>query len=332
VVRPVPTVLPARGFGEPLSFDDFDDDDGDEAVPVGDPLPDEDEAINPTAPLIGLALLPFGIPLLWLVAPLLSGVESVFSFAVPVAVAVGVAGLCLGVVATAVTGKEPVFSWGTPFSVAVGFSALCLGLTYTRDFSRSTRLKGVLALVGLAYFITGTLYFLKQDWVEELKKALDRGEGRWVHFQPPDRAYQVRMPNEPAQVPAGSVPGWNLTEYQCEEQRPGGTDVYAVAHGTDPNPPNRFRKDDDAQWFKDLIDAVARGANGNVTDERKLFDQGRPAREYLIAVPAFQTTRVVRVYRDHGLVVYLAVEGRGLSFADDDVKRFFGSLIIPGRK
>ena len=88
--------------------------------------------------LVGLALLPFAIPLLWLVAPLITGQEAALSLAVPI-------------------------------SLAVAASALCLGVVYTIDWTATTRIKGVLMLVGLAYLSSAGLYFLKKDMMDRVQ-------------------------------------------------------------------------------------------------------------------------------------------------------------------
>ena len=59
------------------------------------PAPDV-ERTPPSGGLIALALLPFGIPLLWLLASAVAAREVVWSFAVPVAIAVGASGLGSG--------------------------------------------------------------------------------------------------------------------------------------------------------------------------------------------------------------------------------------------
>src|SRR5262245_34892792 len=85
----------------------------------------------PASVLIGLALLPFLIPILWLVAP-------------------------------ALTGQEPVLSLASALALAFSSSVLCLAVIYTVDWRPSTRIRGVLLLVVLSYVTGVTLYFMKK--------------------------------------------------------------------------------------------------------------------------------------------------------------------------
>src|SRR5262249_42094461 len=93
----------------------------------------------PTSVLIGLALLPFLIPIMWLIGP-------------------------------AILGEEPVLSVAAPIALAVSTSILCLAIIYTIDWTPTTRVKGVLTLVALSYFTGASLYFLKKEMVEQVKK------------------------------------------------------------------------------------------------------------------------------------------------------------------
>ena len=134
------------------------------------PEPDHDphrhpQGSLPVSVLIGLALLPFAIPILWMIAP-------------------------------AVVGLEPMLSWAVPLALAVSTSILCLAVIYTIDWSPATRVKGVLMMVGLAYFAAVNLYFLKKQTVDEVKKFFGAGHD-WVEFQPADKSYQVKMPAQP---------------------------------------------------------------------------------------------------------------------------------------
>ena len=54
-------------------------------------------------------------------------------------------------------------------------SVLCLAVVFTVDWTPATRLKGVLMLVGLAYFAGLSLYFLKEEMVDRAKQAFGPG-------------------------------------------------------------------------------------------------------------------------------------------------------------
>src|SRR5438105_9764316 len=132
--------------------------------------PEHDPHLVPPGPLpasvlIGLALLPLGIPILWLVGPALFGAAPILSVAVPVALAVAAAVLCVSVI-------------------------------YTIDWTPATRVKGVLILVGLAYFAGVSLYFLKKETVDRVSK-LWAGTG-WVEVNRGDCSVKMPHPPRPA--------------------------------------------------------------------------------------------------------------------------------------
>src|SRR5581483_186766 len=138
----------------------------------------------PVSVLIGLALLPFAIPILWLIAP-------------------------------AVAGQPPMLSPAAPVSLAVAASILCLAVIYTIDWTPGTRVKGVLMIVALAYFTALNLYFLKKQMVNEVKKFFGAGKD-WVEVNPLDKSYQVKMPTrsdgpDPQYQP---LPRVHLTTYK----------------------------------------------------------------------------------------------------------------------
>src|SRR5205814_613803 len=116
----------------------------------------------PASVLVGLALLPFLIPILWLVAP-------------------------------AVIGQEPVLSLASALALAVSASVLCLAVIYTVDWRPGTRIKGVLLLVVLSYVAGVTLYLLKKEWVDRVRKFFGVNPG-WTVFHPPAGGYRALMP------------------------------------------------------------------------------------------------------------------------------------------
>src|SRR5262245_51918572 len=116
-------------------------------------------ADRPTSFFLGLTLLPFGLPFVWVLASLVINAEPIFSVLVAVAVAACAAGLGLGV-------------------------------ALTRDWSSGTRVKVILALGLLTYGTGGLFFFVKKDWVEVLRKQLGRGE--WKEFKSPDKSFRFR--------------------------------------------------------------------------------------------------------------------------------------------
>ena len=116
--------------------------------------------------LIGLALLPYAIPILWLTAP-------------------------------AILGQAPLISIAVPIAIAVSASTLSLAVIYTIDWSPSVRVKGVLMLLCLAYFISISLYFVNKEIVEKMKDYAGNVGNIWLPFVPPSRDYTVKLPKPP---------------------------------------------------------------------------------------------------------------------------------------
>ena len=76
--------------------------------------------------LIAVALLPLGVPLLWLTASLLAGKQPVFSFVAPVAMALGAGGLCAGIAS--------VHIWGFAARIRAMLAVVVLGYWLTIAF------------------------------------------------------------------------------------------------------------------------------------------------------------------------------------------------------
>ncbi|HET6575897.1 MAG TPA: hypothetical protein VFG68_20005 [Fimbriiglobus sp.] len=280
------------------------------AVPAVAPPEDDSAALGldghahhgPATGLVGLALLPLGIPLLWLVGPALTGIEPIFSFAAPVALAAGLCGL--------------------------GF-----GVAYAHGWTLATRVKATIALVMVGYFTGGSLYFLKKEWAESIRRHVGPGDLKWKEFTPPHepRAYRVNLPGKWAEAAGdGLMPGWGLRAYRTARDKgaQAALDVaYEVGHGT-PSATVAGPELADEVWFTRAREAVCRGCGGEVAREREVGTQARPGREYVVALPDGATNRIVRVYRAGDRAFCLCVEG---AFVTDDAKyveRFFGSFQI----
>lgn len=244
-----------------------------------------------------------GIPLLWMAAPLLTGRVPVFSFVAPVAIAVSLIGLGLGV------------------GLAEGWQP-------------ATRIKGVIALVMVGYFTAGFLYFLKKEWAEAVRARIGPTELNWHDFSPPDEAYTVRLPGRHRKTDETPLPGWNLTAYRvdlAQARKQNDADaVYEVAHG--PPPPRVARGvvgDDD--WFAVVRQAIEEASAGAVTEEVSVSSDGwrqYPGRQYTVALPDNATNRIVQVFRGNGLVFYLAVEDTFVRPDARDAETFFKSFRI----
>ncbi len=279
-----------------------------EAVPEI-PDPEHDPHLPPVAGLpvsvlVGLALVPFGIPLVWRVAPLVTGQDAALSLAVPVALAVAAAALCLGVV-------------------------------FTIDWTAATRIKGVLMLVGLAYLSAAGLFFLKKDTMDRVR-AWDDEPNRWtrVPVQTKDYDFEFRLPPQPARVVADvkPVPKPPLPRVTMDDARHAtyapefqGEYRYLVAWG----------KPDDAAvtptdvWFgrvrAQLDTEGATVAGGESLEHGGQADVGR---QWTLAF-ADGTVRIVRVYVVKSRVYYLSAAGPKLTPDDADfAKPFFDSFLV----
>lgn len=268
-----------------------------------DPGHDLPPATSLTPALLGLALLPLGIPILW------------------------VAGLVL-------TGKQPIFSFATPVAVALGLCGLGVGVGLAHGWGHATRVRGILALALLGYFTGGFLYFLKKEWAEAIRRDLNPGPARWEPFRPPGAGCRVELPGRAVKADANPLPGWPLTAYRC--QPPGKKNDewaigYQVAHGPVPlGLP--------ANWTDDCTAAaraaVLKAADGaDLTAERAVKDavvgEARcVGREFRLTLADGATNRIVRVYmhKTRPVVYYLSVEGTFLPADAEYVRRFFESF------
>lgn len=266
----------------------------------------------PSPGLIGLVLVPFGIPLLWLVAPIL-------------------------------TGRMPVFSFAAPVALAIGLSGLGLGVAFAQGWTVGTRVRAALALILVGYFTGGFLYFMKKEWAESIRKGIGPSTRGWSEFsEPREQAYKVKLPGRPIEVnDERQMPGWALKVYRFAEGRRRQRDpldvTFEVAHGTPPRDVVEPKLSDD-EWFAKAREAVLVACEGTVDREQPLTWSGQepngrpgkqyPGREYVLGLPGGATNRIVRVYRAGDRAYYLAVEG---TFVPDDaeyVVAFFSSFSV----
>jgi hypothetical protein len=254
-----------------------------------------------TPSLVGLALLPFGIPLLWLLGPPLTGKVPIFSFAAPVAVAVGLAGLGVGI------------------GLATGWG-------------HAARVRGILALSLVGYFTAGGLYFLKKEWAEAIRRDLNPGPANWTAMTPPGTRLEVLMPGRAVKSDVSPLPGWPLTAYRSippgRQKADQWTIRYEIAHG----PPPPGLKDGD--WFAAAREAVLKAAEGAELIGEQTVKDGVvgeakcEGREFRLTLADGATNRFVRVFRHRTkpLVYYLAVEGAFLPAGAEYVNKFFESF------
>jgi hypothetical protein len=271
-----------------------------EAHPVPDPEHDPHlppPAGLPVSVLVGLALLPLVIPILWWAAPMLTGQAAALSLAVPVA-------------------------------LAFATSTLCLGVVYTIDWSAATRVKGVLMLVGLAYLSAAGLYFLKKELVDGIQRM--GRDDPWRFVESKEGAFKVKMPGPPEvandqPLPQVKMTGGKRATYQTDLDD---EYLYLVTAGT----PEKRLAEPDAAWFDAVGDHLAKG--GKVMDHRDVTLLGHRGHQWLLKVGE-GSVRVVRVAVIDGRVYYLSVEGRNVTPTDEDfVDPFFRSFEVlkPGDK
>ncbi len=261
-----------------------------------DPLPPADGL---TGVLLGLALLPLGVPLLWLVGRLTLAAEPVFSFAAPLAVGLGMAGLAVGV---GLVGR----------------------------WSHATRVRAVLALVAGGYLTGGVLFVVPKDWPAGARRLFGPTNIQWKRFSPPDKAYSTNVPDGPAPAAdAGPVDGWPLRAFTAvagkpDDRRGVWAVRYTLAAGV---PPGDAAAADDA-WFAAVRDAVVAASGGTLTAEEPLTVSNRPARELRLTLANRATHRVVRLVRAKDTLVYAAAEGLFLAADEEAVKTFLGGLVV----
>lgn len=267
-----------------------------------DPFAEDASSELPSGAVVGLALLPWGIPMLWLLLPM-------------------------------ITGKDPIFSFAAPMAIAVGACGLEFGVAFTAKWSQSTRMKAVLAISILGYATGGLMFAVKKEWVEGIRRHFGRGELVWRPFVPPDGKYEVKFPG-PARQVSTPLLGWNLVAFQFQDEAHQTLDVFVVAHGKAPiDLPNQQGKPPaDPEWFEAAKKAVIESSGGAMLqNERPLTQRGHHGREYVLGLPDGVTNRIVRVFRvraarNENIAYYLAAEGPFLAQSAPDVQTFFGSF------
>ncbi|MCS6865837.1 MAG: hypothetical protein RMJ56_12675 [Gemmataceae bacterium] len=248
----------------------------------------------PVSVLLGLALLPFGIPVLWWAAPFLTGQKAALSLAVPI---------CLSFAA----------------------SALCMGVVYTIDWTATTRIKGVLMLVGLAYLAAAGLYFLKKDLMDRVR-ALFTDDPWHVVFSEKGR-FKVRMPGLIETHTDSPLPqlNWRIDDGRRATYQTELDDEYVyLAKAATPAAP---APGDDA-WFDAIGQQLAQWGRLSEPRDVTLWANDQRGREWTVHLNN-NIVRVVRVYVSDGRVYYLSVEGRHLTASDPTfVEPFFRSFEI----
>lgn len=293
--RETPTVRPRRGWNPPAAA---------EPPRLPEVAPSEDLSADDLAPddavpsgtVFGLALLAWGIPMLWLLLP-------------------------------AITGRDPIFSFAAPVALAVSVCGLCVGVGFTAKWSEGTKIKVVVGLTLLGYAAGGSLYAVKKDWVEAVRRHFGRGHLVWRPFKPPGEAYEIKFPG-PVRAAESPLANWKLVAFQFADDNHKSHDIFLAAHGSPP--PNAPA--DDRAWFDAAKQAVIDASGGELVAEREIVRAGgHPGREYELGLPDGATNRIVRVFRAGGKAFYLAAEGPFLARNSPDVQDFFLSFTVTGK-
>lgn len=268
--------------------------------------PDEIPTVHPPQSgggPIALALLPVGVPLLWLILTLTVG-PSAFSFMAPVAISLGTVGLGLG-------------------------------LAFVRRWSVPMRMRLLVALTVLGYAAAALFYFAQESWLERVREVAAVTGLTWREFRPEDRSFRLEVPGEKAETPC-PVADWNLTCHQFVDPK-NAIDVYVVAYGDAPPKLGKWTdKPSKEAWFNSARDALSASCEGKLLDERVVSVPNSEAREYEFVLTGGKH-RVVRVVRSDKRVVYLSVEGPYLTADQAHVQKYLRSFRFtptqkPGQK
>ncbi len=263
--------------------------------------PDEIPTVHPPQSgggPIALALLPVGVPLLWLILSLTVW-ASEFSFMAPVAIALGTVGLGLG-------------------------------LACIRRWSVPLRMRLLVALTALGYGAAALFYFATPGWLGQVREVTAVLGLTWREFRPEDKSFQLAVPGERAETPS-PVGDWKLTAWQFVDPK-NAVDVYVVAYGETPPKLGKWTdRPSKEAWFNTARDALATSCEGKLLDERVVSVPDADAREYEYEL-AGGKHRVVRLVLYDKRVVYLAVEGQYLTAERADVQKYLRSFKLTPQK
>ena len=263
--------------------------------------PDESQPdITDTAPsdsvpfLIGLALLPLALPIVWVI--LIS------------------------------TGAwEPLFTAGVPIAIGIGATGLGIGVALTRDWSVNRKMKSILAITLLACSSGGALFLLKKEWGEAVRKRFGADEFNWhVHDAWP---FRVKVPPhfKKSNDPSPLLPNWQLQSVRYTLPKDAAADIYRIAHGAQPAAMGALDTD---PWFEEAVKQMTSEDTGPPVRNEAIAERGFPGRQITFRKSDGATNLTVRLYRVGQAVILLAVEGPLLPADARDVQTFFRSLYI----
>jgi hypothetical protein len=257
----------------------------------------------PASVLLGFALLPFGIPIIWLIA-------------------------------TPLFGQPPLASIAVPIALAVSASILSLAVIYTIDWSPAIRIKGVLMLLALAYFTAVSLYFLNKDIVLWFKAHF----GEWPTFTETEFGYSVKMPEPPtADNQCQPIPKIQLKCHTLSH-KVDAVDQFSFVVGADttPNGAKGPKSVTNHQWLKMTAESIIAATQGELDPNQEKQNEtdlsGNDYRQFGIKLGEDKTkTRIVRLVVVNNRLFYLSLEGTHLSWEDEIARRFFDSFKVANK-
>jgi hypothetical protein len=275
------------------------------------PAEDEHFRSEPTGLLWAFALLPILIPMLWMVG--------LFGFKL-----------------------VPIFSFALPMAMALALCGVNIGLICSVGWSSSTKIKAIAMVSLLGWFSAASIFFLKKEWAEVFKNELGPSNLVWQEYEPSDKAYRIKLPGR-AQEALSPLADWESkavrTTIEGRRAKSVLGAIYTAAHG-----PNRndWKGLPDEDCFAKVKTQLAE--LGEVGGEKAILiphlatNREHPGREWIVALPDGVTNRVVRVYRvrhrGEDLLYYLSVEGAFVTpeakYVQDFLKAF--SVWPPSKK
>ena len=262
-----------------------------------------DVSEGPPPMLVGLALMPVGIPLLWL--------------------AVRVA-----------TGQAPVFSYAAPVAIALGLCGVGIGVVFAQRFSTATKVKTILALTLMGYMLGGFVFFMKKEWAEAVRKNFSPSKREFRPFTPSSKAYTVSVPWQESTAEE-QLPGWELKGFQFRQNpvRDPNDKIELTFEVADGAPPPEHKGLPDDEWFRVARDALVKKTESiRVSETAIKHKELHSGREYALTLPDGATNKHVRIFRIKDRAYYLSVDGVFLARETDCVNWFFDSFELGAKK
>jgi hypothetical protein len=272
---PAPTVYPAKKTTKPE--EKFDSGHG--ATDLG------------KAAIIGLALIPLMMPLIWIGAIVLLG-------------------------------RDPLFTPMVPLSIGLGATAIGIGAVLTEIWKTRTKLWTVLSIVFFTYLVGLTLFYMKKEWVEAVRNKLGADEFDWSTYEP--GPFRVKLPGKKKQDDNPTVPEWKLYSVIHTNEKATGYN-FRVSHGSEPE---EYSKLDDKTWLEKAGETLANEERGKPVKATDIKVQGYSGREWVFSKAENASNLTIRLVRVKSAMIMLSVDGPFLTNEAKEVQIFFKSLYI----